>query len=241
MARGFHEPGDKPRRFYEAVSVAPAEGGYAVLLDGRQLRGPKGGRVILPTQALADQVAEEWAAQGERLELAAMHATRLANTSIESVPLAREATAQAIADYAASDLLCYFATEPEGLLERQQRLWGPILDRAEEDRLRFIRAAGIVHQVQPPETLARVKAIALELDDFGLTGLAFGAALFGSAVLAIALQRGWLSGEEAFALARLDEAWQEEKWGVDAEAAARTERLSGEAAMLARWFRGLAE
>jgi chaperone required for assembly of F1-ATPase len=242
LARGFHEPGDKPRRFYKTVSVAPADGGYAVLLDERQLRGPKGGYVVLPTQALADQVAGEWAAQGERLELAAMHATRLANTAIESVPLAREATAQAIADYAASDLLCYFATEPEGLLERQQRLWGPILDRAEaESRLRFIRAAGIVHQVQPPETLARVKAIALELDDFGLTGLAFGAALFGSAVLAIALQRGWISGEDAFTLSRLDEAWQEEKWGVDAEAAARTERLSGEAAMLARWFRGLAD
>jgi chaperone required for assembly of F1-ATPase len=242
LARGFHEPGEKPRRFYEAVSVAPAEGGYAVLLDQRQLRGPKGGRVILPARALAGQVAQEWAGQGERLELAAMHATRLANTAIESVPLAREATAQAIADYAASDLLCYYATEPEGLVERQQRLWGPILDRAEaEARLRFIRAAGIVHQVQPPETLARVRAMALELDDFGLTGLAFGAALFGSAVLAIALQHGWLSGADAFALSRLDEAWQEEKWGVDAEAGARTERLSGEAAMLERWFRGLAE
>ncbi|WP_372785635.1 ATP12 family chaperone protein [Phenylobacterium sp.] len=240
MARGFHEPGDKPRRFYAAVSVAPAEGGYAVLLDARQLRGPKGGQVVLPTQALADQVAEEWAAQGERLELAAMHATRLANTAIESIPQARDATAQAIADYAASDLLCYYATEPAGLLERQERLWGPVLDRAEaEAHLRFIRAAGIVHQVQPPETLARVKAIALALEDFGLTGLAFGAALFGSGVLAIALQRGWLSGAEAFALSRLDEAWQEEKWGVDDEAAARTERLSGEAAMLERWFRGL--
>jgi chaperone required for assembly of F1-ATPase len=240
LAKGFHEPGEKPRRFYAAVSVAPAEGGYAVLLDDRQLRGPRGGRVILPTRALADQVAEEWAGQGERLELAQMHATRLANTAIESVPLARDATARAIADYAASDLLCYYATEPEGLVERQQRLWGPILDRAEaEAGLRFIRAAGIVHQEQPPETLARVKAMALELDDFGLTGLAFGAALLGSAVLAIALQQGWLSGSDAFALSRVDEAWQEEKWGVDAEAAARTERLSGEAAMLDRWFRRL--
>jgi chaperone required for assembly of F1-ATPase len=240
LARGFHEPQDKPRRFYETASVAPVEGGHAVLLDDRQLRGPKGAGVVLPTRALADQVAEEWAGQGERLELAQMHATRLANTAIESVPLAREATAQAIADYAASDLVCYFATQPEGLVERQQRLWGPVLDRAEaEAGFRFIRAAGIVHQVQPPETLARVKAIALELDDFGLTGLAFGAALFGSAVLAIALQRGWVTGPEAFALSRLDEAWQEEKWGIDAEAAARTERLAGEAAMLERWFRGL--
>jgi chaperone required for assembly of F1-ATPase len=170
-----------------------------------------------------------------------MHATRLANTALESVPQAREATAQAIADYAATDLTCYFATEPAGLLARQQSLWTPVLARAETDAgLRFVSAAGIVHQAQPPQTLARVKALALELDDFGLTGLAFGAPLFGSAVLAIALQRGWISGRQAFDLSRLDEAWQEEQWGIDDEAAERTQRLHVEAAMLDRWFRGLA-
>jgi chaperone required for assembly of F1-ATPase len=214
--------------------------GFIVLLDERALRGPKGAQVVLPTRALAELVAEEWAAQGETLALAAMHATRLANTAIESVPQAREATAQEIADYAGSDLLCYYATEPAGLLERQQRLWIPVLERAQaETGLRFVRASGIVHQAQPPETLARVKALALDLDDFGLTGLAFGAALFGSAVLALALQRGWLSGEAAFGLSRLDEAWQEEKWGIDEEAADRTLRLHGEAAMLQRWFEAL--
>jgi len=215
-------------------------GGFTVLLDARALRGPKGEQVVLPTQALAELVADEWAAQGETLELAAMHATRLANTSIESVPKAREATAQAIADYAASDLLCYYATEPAGLLARQQARWGPVLDRAEaEAGLRFVRAAGIVHQAQPPDTLAKVKALALGLDDFRLTGLAFGAALFGSAVLSLAVQRRWLSGEAAFGLSRLDEAWQEEKWGVDAEAAERTARLAGEATLLQRWFEAL--
>ena len=214
--------------------------GFTVLLDARALRGPKGAQVVLPTQALAELVAEEWAGQGETLALAAMHATRLANTAIESVPQAREATAQAIADYAASDLLCYYATEPAGLLERQQRLWIPVLEQAQAQAgLRFIRAAGIVHQTQPPATLARVKTLALELDDFGLTGLAFGAALFGSAVLALSVERGWLTGEAAFGLSRLDEAWQEEKWGVDEEAGERTARLRGEAAMLQRWFEAL--
>src|SRR3546814_10314664 len=100
----------------------------------------------------------------------------------------------------------------------------------------LVRAAGIVHREQPRETLAGVKAAALELDDFGLAGLAYGAALFGSAILALALQRGWLNGEQAFELSRLDEAWQESQWGVDAEAAERTARLRSEAAMLERWF-----
>lgn len=241
MHKGFKEAGDKPRRFYKTVGVVEADGGFGVQLDGRNVRGPKGGLVVLPTRALADQVAEEWAGQGEILQIAGMHATRLANTAIDSVSEARDGVAQSIADYAASDLVCYFAEAPVGLVERQMRGWGPVLARIEaEAKLAFVRAAGIVHREQPAETLAGVKALALELDDFGLTGLAFGAALFGSAILAIALQRGWLTGEQAFELSRLDEAWQQDQWGVDDEAAERTERLRGEAVMLERWFRGLA-
>jgi chaperone required for assembly of F1-ATPase len=215
-------------------------GGFTVMLDGRRLRGPKGAQTVLPSEPLAELVAEEWAAQGEYLELAAMHATRLANTAIESIPEARDATAQQIADYAASDLLCYRATDPAGLVARQAQQWDPILARAEAElALRFIPVSGIIHQAQPAATLERVKTLALRLDDFGLTGLAFGVPLFGSAVLSLALQHGWLSGEAAFDLSRIDEAWQEEKWGVDDEAAERTARLRGEAAMLDRWFKGL--
>jgi chaperone required for assembly of F1-ATPase len=115
-----------------------------------------------------------------------------------------------------------------------------VLDRAEQEiALAFVRAVGIRHQSQPEQTLARVKALALESGDFGLAGLAFGTPLFGSAILALALQRAWLSGRQAMELSRLDEAYQEERWGVDEEAAERTARLFGEAEMLERWFRAL--
>lgn len=240
MRKGFHEPAEKPRRFYKAVEVAEAEGGFAVLLDGRALRTPGGVRLLLPTRALADQVAAEWAAQGEIIEMAQMHATRLANTAVDSIGAARAATADQIADYAGSDLLLYFAEQPESLVSRQAELWGPVLDRIEKEaRLSFVRASGIIHQAQPQDSLDEVRRIALALDDFNLAGLAFGAALFGSAILAIGLQRGWLDGEQAYELSRLDEAWQQEKWGVDEEAAERAERLREEGQMLERWFRNL--
>jgi len=241
MRKGFHEPAEKPRRFYKDVEVAEADGGFAVLLDGRVLKTPKGARLKLPTRVLAEQVAAEWAAQGETIQLAQMHTTRLANTAVDSIGEAREATADQIVRYAGADLLLYFAEEPAALVQRQTERWGPVLERAEaEARLSFVRASGIVHQDQPQETLEEVKRIALGLDDFGLAGLAFGAALFGSAVLAIGLQRGWLGGVQAFELARLDEAWQEEKWGVDEEAAERAANLRSEAEMLERWHKGLA-
>jgi chaperone required for assembly of F1-ATPase len=232
VQRGFKEPGEKPRRFYKAVEIAPGEGGFVVLLDGRAVRTPGGARLALPTAAAAEQVAEEWAAQGEFIEMGAMHAQRLANTAIDAIPAAREATADSVASFAASDLLCYRAEAPEGLARRQAERWVEL-------GLDFVCVDGIIHRPQPDATLARVRSYALGLDDFRLAGLAFGTALFGSAVLGLAVTRGWLSAEAAFDLSRLDEAWQEEQWGVDAEAADRTARLADEARMLGRWFAAL--
>lgn len=240
MRRGFQEASDRPRRFYKAVTIAEADGGYAILLDARQVRGPRGGKLIAPTRALADIIAGEWEGQGEFLDVPGMHATRLANTAIDSIPAARDATAQSIADYASSDLLCYFAEDPEALVARQTAEWEPVLQRAERELgLSFVRAAGIIHRPQPQTTLSRVRDLAAGLDDFRLAGVAFGASLFGSSVLALALHHGWLDGGRALALSRLDEIFQEEAWGIDEEAAERVARLSIEAAMLETWFRAL--
>lgn len=240
MKKGFHEPGDKPRRFYKDVSVAAEGGGFQIKLDGRNVRSPKGGVLVLPTRALADLAAAEWASQADVIELAGMNVTRLAFTALEAVPQARDGVAQQVADFAGSDLLCYYAEEPQALAARQTQYWSPLLDRAQRELgLVFLRAVGIVHRAQPDETLAQVKALALELDDFALAGVAFGTSLFGSAILALTLQRGWLTGEQAYELSRLDEAYQEEKWGIDEEAAERTARLFEESTMLDRWFRAL--
>ncbi len=237
MARGFKEPGDKPRRFYKAVTVSEAAGGWGVRLDSRDLRTPGGAPLLLPARALAEMVAVEWASQGEALELGGMHVTRLANTAIDSIPGARQAVADQVADYAGSDLLCYFAEGPAALVARQDAEWSPVLARAEaEEGLFMTRATGIVHRAQPEATLRRVRDIALSLNDFALAGLAFATPLFGSAVLAIAVWRGWLSGEAALELSRLDEAFQEEKWGIDAEAAERTAGRRAEAAMVGAWL-----
>lgn len=240
LRKGFHEPAEKPRKFYKEVAVVHVGTGWQVQLDGRNLRTPKAELMLLPTREVADQIADEWAAQTDVIEMATMHATRLANTAIETIPGAREGVADQLAQYAGSDLVCYFAEAPAALVDRQEAGWGPVLARAaDEEGLRFERCAGIVHKAQPAETLERVREIALAQDDFRLAGLAFGVPLFGSAVLAIGLLRGWFGGEEAYDLSRVDEAFQEETWGIDDEAAERTKRLRAEAAMLDRWFRGL--
>ena len=235
------DPLRRPRRFYAAVSMEPDGAGVAVRLDGRTPRSPKGRSLILPTAALADLVADEWRAQTEMIDYNAMPATRLAHTALDVVPGARAATVEGVTRYAGADLICYFADHPTSLLHRQERVWGPLLDWAETDHgLSFVRATGVVHRQQPPETLERLSALLAPLDDFVLAGLAFAAALFGSAVLALALREGRIKAEGAMAAARLDEIFQEEQWGVDAESESKADAMAVEAVMAERWFAALA-
>jgi chaperone required for assembly of F1-ATPase len=230
----------KPKRFYKAAAASPVEGGFAVQLDGRTPKSPAKKPLVLPTKALAELVAAEWEAQVEFIDNSVMPASRLAFTAIDRVAETRAEVAAEIAAYAASDHLCYRAEHPAPLVERQEREWGAVLDWARAELgLSFTPVAGIIHQPQPPATLASVEALALTLDDFTLTGAAFAAGLFGSTVLALAVRAGRLTGQKALDLSRLDEIFQAEQWGQDAEAKARAEALSVEAMMIDRWFAAL--
>jgi chaperone required for assembly of F1-ATPase len=239
--KGFRESEERLKRFWKSVEVAEGEGGWSVTLDGRTPKTPSGARLTLPTEAAARLAADEWAAQDEFLDPATMPATRLASTAIDRVSRAREPVADEIAAFAGSDLLCYLVDHPTALVVEQAREWTPWRDWAAlELGVHLEPVEGIIHRAQDPAAIARVRELALRLDDFALTGLAMAAPLLGSAVLAFALHRGVLGGEAAFELSRLDEAFQERQWGVDAEAAERTAARRAEAILLERWFRALA-
>jgi chaperone required for assembly of F1-ATPase len=234
VKRGEIQP---PRRFYSTVTVAPSSSGFTIHLDGRTPRAPGGAELAVPLYGLADMLAAEWSAQGDFIEFANMPATRLVNTVLDGMPGARADTEASIVRYAGSDLLCYLAEGPPSLVKRQVAAWTPLLDWARQDLgLDFIQTAGIVHITQPAQTLARVAEISRGVDDFTLTALAFAVSLFGSAILGLALREGFLDGGGAFGASRVEEAFQEERWGIDPEAAARTGLLLRDARMLERWF-----
>ncbi|HVN00886.1 MAG TPA: ATP12 family protein [Caulobacteraceae bacterium] len=231
---------ERRRRFYKAAGAAPADGGHAVQLDGRTARTAAGAPLVVPTEALARLIAAEWAAQGAQIDPASMPGTQLATAALSLGDAGRAAAVERVASFAGSDLLCYFADGPSGLVERQERRWGPVIAWAEGALdVAFHRTQGIVHRPQPQPTLDRIAELARVEDDFALVGLVAAAALLGSAILAFALRRGELSAEAVFDLSRLDETFQEERWGVDAEAAARAEAMAKEAVALGRWFAAL--
>ncbi len=211
------------KRFFKAASVGEVEGGFALLLDGRRARTPAKKLLILPTRALAELIAAEWAGQGETIDPAAMPLTRLANSALDGVAAVMTATRAEIAGYAESDLLCYRPTAPEALVAAEAAAFDPVLDWAGEALgAKFLVAEGVVHVRQPEPALAAVRA-ALEAFEspFALAALHVMTSLTGSVLLALAVARGSLSAEEAWRIAHVGEDFQIAKWGEDEEATAR--------------------
>lgn len=240
--RSMHEPAvQRPKRFWTEVSVGEAGAlGFDILLDGKKAKTPAGKALALPTRALADLVAKEWAEVGTFVEPAIMPATRLACTAIDRLSETHDDVAMEVARFGGADVLCYFTDHPKALFERQVEHWGPVLDWAEQHLgVKILRTTGIIHRPQPQETLQTFYETARIMDGFQLVAVAHAAGLYTSAILAFAVQRRALSAQTALDLSRLDELYQIEHWGEDEEAKARLAALTQEVRTLEAWFAAL--
>lgn len=209
------------RRFWQEVTVADR----GIRLDGRALKTPARADLLLPTDALAAAIAEEWRAVPEgAIDPRALPLTGHANGAIDRIAPDPAAFAAHLAHYAQGDLLCYRADHPASLLARQGALWDAPLDwaRGRYD-IEFVVTAGIRHVDQPGETVKRLTAAIAARDAFHLAGLSPLVTLSGSLVLALALAEGAMSEEDVWRAAELDQLWQVEHWGEDSLATAARE------------------
>ncbi|MCR8726584.1 ATP12 family chaperone protein [Frigidibacter sp. ROC022] len=215
--------GTLPKRFWTQAQAVPEAQGFAVHLDSRPVRTPSKAPLILPNLPLAEAVAAEWQAQGERLDPATMPHTRTANTALDKVAASLDEVVRIVADYGGSDLLCYRASHPQELVDAQSA-WDAPLDWAAETlgaRLRV--TAGVMPVAQDPEALARLDAEVARLSVFELTAFHDLVALSGSLILGLSVAGAVLDPEQAWRLSRVDEEFQARLWGSDAEAEAAAE------------------
>lgn len=215
--------GWKAKRFWKAASVAVVEGGWTVRLDDRPVKTPAKAPLVLPTEALAQAVADEWDAQQGTVQPETMPVTRTANSAIDKVAVQKAEVAEMLAAYGGSDLLCYRAPGPEALIARQAVGWDPLLDWAAGTLGLVLKTtSGVMPVAQDAAMLDRANALVAALDPFRLAAFHDLVALSGSLVLALAVTNGRLDAPSAWALSRIDEEWQIEEWGEDEEAAERT-------------------
>lgn len=208
------------RRFWQHARAVPGETGFGVELDAQALRTPAGAALTVPTAALASAIAAEWEALGERVDPAALPLTRAVNSAIDRVAAAAPAVAAAIAAYAEADVVCYRAEEPPALRARQAAAWDPMLAFAASLGAPLQAVDGLMPHPQPPRSLATLRREVAARDAFALTGLHDLVSLTGSVVLGLAVAAGKIDGADAFERSRIDEVWQAERWGRDAEAEA---------------------
>jgi len=213
------------KRFYTAVTTAAATDGWRVLLDGRGIKTAGGRQQLLPSPAMAQQLAAEWAAQGDEIDPAGFAARDLADYALDVIAADPAATVHSLLPYAETDTLCYRADESDALHARQLDLWEPLLQAAEARRaVKFTRVNSILHQPQPPLTLERLGAELATLDPFTLAALTTLTTLAASLVIGLAALEADAAAETLWDAANLEEDWQTELWGHDAEAAARRAR-----------------
>jgi chaperone required for assembly of F1-ATPase len=217
------------KRFYSAVALSEVAGGWQVTLDGRGIRTVKGAAQIVPTRALADALAAEWAQQGERIDPAGLPLRDMADYAIDMVSDSAAATIETLLAYAETDTLCYRADPEDALFARQQVQWEPLLAAFEQrEGVQFTRISGIVHRAQPPGTLAILRDRLARENAFALAGLEAATGLAASLVCALSACEPEADAAAIWQAASLEEEWQAELWGRDAEAEIRRDRRSAD-------------
>lgn len=214
------------KRFYELATVVASPAGYAIALDDRPVKTPGKADLLMPTKALADAVAAEWQAQGEDIDTATMPITTLANTALDRVKPRFEAVADAIANFAGTDMLCYRAEEPAELVAQQNTIWNPYLDWARETlNAPLVTTNGIMPIAQDQASLAAISAAVNSHCAFELTALHEFTGGFGSVVLGLAYMHGFQPFDVIWQASLVDQSHQESAWGKDYEAIEKTENL----------------
>lgn len=209
-----------PKRFYQEVSLIEQEAGFAVALDGRVAK-TVGRHPLVAPEAVAEVLQREWESQTEVIDLSTMPLTRLQGFVLDAGEEGQAQFAETILQYGESDLLCYRASEPE-LAERQQAQFGPFLDRAKAQGLHFTITEGLIPVAQPEATMEALRALLLPMPMAELFSRKLLTEILGSAILALYADQ---DPDAAFVAARLDEAFQAEKWGTDGEAQEKEQTL----------------
>jgi chaperone required for assembly of F1-ATPase len=208
------------KRFYKTAHREAGEGAtHRILLDGRSVKTPARAALEVPGMGLAEAIAAEWNAQGEKIDPAAMPLTGFANATIDRVLPDTATFVGTVAPYGANDLFCYRADDPAELVAEQAAAWDPLLDwaRARYD-IAFAVTDGIMPVNQPPATVERLRHAVEALDPWHLAGLSTLVSLGGTLIGALALLEGAIDAEALWMATRIDEDFQAREWGEDYEA-----------------------
>jgi len=225
------------KRFWKEVALAPEADRWTIQLDGRPVRTPARALLRVSSKALGEAIANEWRAVGEKIDPRAMPLTGLANSAIDRIAPQRQAFAESLGKYGEADLACYRVDGPHELALRQKQEWNRLLGWARRRfDVDFSTTTGLMHVAQPEATVEQLSHAVAALDPFRLAGLSPLVTIGGSLVAGLAVLERAISPEEAWNAVSLEDQWQLEQWGRDAEAEAALENRCRDFSAAARFL-----
>jgi chaperone required for assembly of F1-ATPase len=229
--------------YIEPSLQARGDGSFGVALDGKPLKTPAGKEIAIAPKRLAEAMVVEWRGvvprtKAPKINFAKLPLTRIVGTAIDRVPPNRDALLDELIAYAQTELLCFRASEPAALVERETAIWQPLLDWAALafDAPLVVSHGSIIAPEQPAQSLAALRAAMAAMDDLKLAGLGVAVAATSSLVVSLALAEGKIDAVGAFEAAELDATFQIERWGEDSEATEKRAKARQELIVAERFF-----
>jgi chaperone required for assembly of F1-ATPase len=204
------------KRFYKLVTTAPHDGGFAVHLDGKPVKTPAGHTLRAPQAALADAIMAEWAAQGDVIAPDTMPLTQILTTAQDRAIPQRDVIMAEVLNYLDTDLLCYRADRPDGLVAAQAAQGDPVLAWfADKYGAALQTTTGLAALRQPAVAHDAARAAVAAMDDMRFAVFQMVVSVTGSIVLALAFIDGVRDADALFAAMHVEEDFKAQIYNED--------------------------
>ena len=215
----------KIKRTWDTVEVKRTEAGFLVALDDRPVVTPAKNPLLLPSNALANRVANEWKEQDTEVIPAKMPFTRLSNSALDKVSVQFKEVADILSEFGETDLFYYRASSPAELIKKQTTAWDPFLDWVKNSMNVSVNvSSGVMFIEQDDGEMDKLKAPIYRMTPFQLAGFHEIVTISGSLIAAYAIINNAFMVDQVWSASRVDEEWQIEQWGSDEEAMAVSEK-----------------
>lgn len=219
-------------------TVAEKGDEYVLLANGKPMQTPGKHTLATPVKALSDAICWEWQSN-PRFDNTRMPLTSLVYTALDRIAGQEKEIIKALLVYVDTDTLSYRDNgENPALAKKQQEHWDPVLTWvAERLGTPVVTTSGVMPVDQPEALVAAFEKELENLSVMHLSAISVLAACCSSVILALAVVCGHIDGSQAYALSRLEEEVQAERWGRDTEADERALRIKNEIVAASRFLR----
>lgn len=212
---------ETPQKFWKNVEVNQDVQGYSIFLDGRILKTPQKKVVIMPNKFIATAVAKEWQSQESHIKPRTMPLSRLVMTLIDQLQDNPQKQAQWMDEaiqYLETDLLLFPSPSPQELYMKEQMQWLPLIDWIGDVlHHQFHVYEGLVVSQYNHKAMVYLKEFIQNYSFWKQAAFATLVSVCGSAIVAFAVAEGKIDGDRAKKAVLVQEYYQRDQWGNDAE------------------------